>query len=172
MKPWIFVIGLSLTLIGLISPQAGATPIDSVDLGDHRIELLSANVFDGEFYVWTYKVTSGTSPAISHWVLEICQAIFDHADGEVVTVLTNPDPTLGIIGVKFDDGFEDGEMRIVQIFLTAMAEVVEGDVGIKAGGDTYLGTITAPGCEIPEPATVILIGAGILGLATRRRTLF
>lgn len=164
---------------------SSAAPIlelpNSSDPKRHIIELVSSNVFDGEFYVWTYKVTSGQGPtvkAISHIMFDICLDYFDHAadeGGDDIELKTDSaDPTLGMFGVKFDDEYADGEMRIIKFFLTKAVEKTLVDVGIKSGQNLYYGQIDGPSCEceeeeIPEPATMALIGAGIVGLTARRR---
>lgn len=171
-------LGLLMAMFGFFMVSAvDATPIDSVELGDHKIELISKNVFDGEFYVWTYKVTSGESPALSHWVLDFCIEFLDHvSDGEdTADHFTNADPTTGFFGLKFDTEYDDNEMREIKLYLTKEVVAVESFVGTKAGRDVIdSGTILAPSCEceeeeIPEPATMALIGAGIVGLTARRR---
>lgn len=154
----------------LLASGVGATPIDSVTFGEHTVELISMNVFDGEFYVWTYKVTSGSGPAISHWILKLCTDFFDHASED----WDEPglDPTTGVTGTKFDTGYDDDEMREVKLYMTKALEAVEVEmsVGLKAGGDDYVGSILAPSCEeIPEPTTLALVAAGVLGMTARRR---
>ncbi len=150
----------------------------------HKIELLSSNVFDGSFYVWTYKVTSaggGDTKALSHWLIDICTDYFDHATdtgGTAISIKTpgSPDPTLGIPGLKFDDEYSDDEMREVKIYMTKALEITQAQVGIKSGQNLLYGEIDAPSCEckddeVPEPATIALVGAGIVGLTARRKRL-
>lgn len=181
-------LGLLVLLFGFglaFATTTSAAPIlelpDSSDPKRHIIELVSSNVFDGEFYVWTYKVTSGQGPtvkAISHIMFDICLDYFDHATDEGGTDIElktdSADPTLSMFGVKFDDDYDDGEMRQIKFFLTKSVATTLVDVGIKSGQNLYYGTIDGPSCEceeeeIPEPATMALIGAGIVGLTARRR---
>ena len=175
--------------LALLPLAATATPILQLPDGgsnSHEIELLSGNVFDGSFYVWTYKVTSGsgnTVHSISHWVIGICADYFDHATdsgGTDISLIIPPDtdPTLGIAGLKFDDEYDDDdddrEMRTVRIYMTQSLETTEVEVGIKSGHNLYYGTIDGPSCnshEVPEPSTIALVTAGVLGLTSRRKTI-
>ncbi|MCA9418569.1 MAG: hypothetical protein KC917_19995, partial [Candidatus Omnitrophica bacterium] len=129
--------GLFIMVLGCVfASKANATHIlELPDSGSdsHRIELLSSNVFDGQFYVWTYKVTSGAGSsihALSHWVIGICDEYFDHAidpGGTTISLISPPDtdPNLGISGLKFDDGYNDDEMRTVTIYMTQSLEVTQ-----------------------------------------------
>ncbi|MCA9436508.1 MAG: hypothetical protein KC978_12055, partial [Candidatus Omnitrophica bacterium] len=121
--------GLFIMVLGCVfASKANATHILELPDGSstsHRFELLSGNVFDGEFYVWTYKVNSGggsTVHGISHWVIQICAEYFDHATDTGGTAIeekfTSADPTLQITGLKFDDDYNDYEMRTVKIYMT------------------------------------------------------
>lgn len=169
---------VSLVMGLFLASGVGATPIDSVDLGGHKIELLSMNVFDGEFYVWTYKVSSGEGPSLSHWVLDFCIEFFDDANEVWADHTESADPSSGLFGIKFDEEYRDLEMREVEIYLTkAVVGVDTTVVGTKAGSNqVFVGTILAPGCEcveegIPEPTTMALLAAGMLGLTAKRRRL-
>lgn len=168
-------IGFVVLVMGLfLASGIGATPIDSVTLGDHLIELISMNEFDGEFYVWTYKVTSGSSPALSHWILNLCIDFYDHSSEPTVKQhYDEADPTTGAFGTKFDDEYVDGEMREVKIYMTKATIAVETDLNVttKAGhSQVYTGSILAPSCdEVPEPTTMALVAAGVLGMTARRR---
>jgi hypothetical protein len=167
--------GLAAAVVMMVLAGAvTATPIQTVTLGDHTISLLSANVEKDGKFVWTYKVKSGSSPAISHWVLGICLD-HDFTTNERNIELVDGDPHFGLTGVKFEDGYRDNETRYVKLYFdTEMAlTLTQVDLAVKAGRDKYTGTIYAPGCtpgqEIPEPTTLALVGAGLIGLTARRR---
>jgi hypothetical protein len=54
----------------------------------------------------TYTVTSGTQPAISHWILGVPKAVADRVLATSESwVWSNPDPTTGAVGMKFDTGY-------------------------------------------------------------------
>src|SRR5438034_1314346 len=70
-------------------------------------------------YLWQYQVFAGQRPALSHWVLDICEDVFDDiAPGSVVNGpiefrdATHPDPPTGALGLKFDTGGNDGQTLI------------------------------------------------------------
>lgn len=53
-----------------------------------------------------YIVTSGTQPAISHWVLGMPKGVADHIlQASESWVWMNSDPTTSAMGVKFDTGY-------------------------------------------------------------------
>ena len=76
--------------------------------GGHRIEVTSS-VYDPDTDRTTvsFKVSSGGSPSISHWVLGIDQATADKivASSEAHESW-GTDPTTGKTGIKFDTGYE------------------------------------------------------------------
>ena len=77
--------------------------------GGHTIEVASYVPTD-ESTTITFKVTSGTQPSISHWVLGL-----DEATAALVIYASEnyedyqQDPTTGVFGIKFDTGYEGGE---------------------------------------------------------------
>lgn len=84
---------------------------------------------------FTYSVTSGTKPAISHWVLSIPapygQDIVIYSSEAVVW--TESDPTTGTRGIKFDIGYNDGENRVIVITLSGDWAKGLDDISIKSG---------------------------------------
>lgn len=53
-----------------------------------------------------YTVTSGTQPAISHWILGMPKGVADHIlQASESWVWMDADPTTGAMGVKFDTGY-------------------------------------------------------------------
>jgi hypothetical protein len=99
--------------------------------------------------------------------------------GDIYDVQLGSDPTLGITGIKYNarqsvGELKDGEMEYFAFRLFDSYDAVETAWwGVKSGGDSEFGTVLAPGCDecdpIPEPATWLLVGGGMLGAAARRR---
>jgi hypothetical protein len=87
-------------------PASGPTFTDLE--GGHRIEVTSS-VYDPDTDRTTlsFKVSSGSSPSISHWVLGIDE---DTADKIIASSEAyqswGTDPTTGKSGIKFDTGYE------------------------------------------------------------------
>jgi hypothetical protein len=161
----------TLTVAAFIAPAQAQT-----------IQSLVANQLqsDGTF-LWSYQVTSANRPAISHWVLEMCEDTFSSlVPGSVIGSnnysFVNPDPTVGVTGIKFDDGYRGGESRIISFRLASDFGIEAGSATFKSGQNvTTVTPVAAPGCntnnQIPEPATVALLGlAGVplLGVLRRR----
>jgi hypothetical protein len=120
---------------------------------------------------WYYEVTSGSRPAISHvtWELNLdCLDVLDagtwdgtnqdnlnSGDGSPVI---GTDPTTGITGIKFDEGFAEGETRYYYFTVDGnYAQDSSVVVASKGGSDFDTANITGPSpfCEIyvpPSPA--------------------
>jgi len=114
-------------------------------VSDHDITFVS-HTFDGTYSTWTYNVTSGIRPSLSHWVISWCDpgAIVGASEYQAYVA---PDPCTGITGIKFDTGYEDGETRTVSF--TLRGDYPEGPVGVGTfGGDVAnYGSVTGPLCE-------------------------
>ncbi len=103
----------------------------------------------------SYTVISGISPAISHWVLATCD---DITASHIATASetyeykspSNPDPKTGAVGVKFDEGYQDGEQRTVSLTLNGLWAVGEVTVTFKAANQVTETTTTGPVCETLE----------------------
>ena len=124
--------------------------------GNHCITFVSHD-WDGTYSTWTYEVTSGCSPALSHWVLEWCDC------AAVVAVYENGEPIpedewecgcfpqhTDLCGIKFDNGYDDGEVRTVSFELEG--DYPEGTVyfGTKAAHEIDICQVTGPLCCTPE----------------------
>lgn len=129
-------------------------------INDHHIHFIS-HYYDGTKTSFIYEVKSGSSPSISHWNLQI--------PGECVsglTILSSSDPATSYgydgstqtYGLKFDTGYNDGEMRTVTFSLAG--EWFIGSIGVlvKAGNGYTTGTITGPVCTNQESKKNIISG--------------
>jgi len=156
-----------MTVAVVLALIAFVVQSSAVLIGTHDITLVS-HTFDETYSTWTYEVTSGSSPALSHWDLTWCNpgAMYEASENwEYCT----PDPKTGIKGIKFDTGYKDGENRIVWFKLRG--DFQEGNVnvyvGTKAGGNINYGYVKGPiNCNnpIPEFSTIAIPIASILGL--------
>lgn len=78
---------------------------------DHKIESISS-VYDPDTNRTTvaFRVTSGSSPSISHWILGISREVADSiVQSSEAASWTDNDPTTGMQGLKFDIGYEGGD---------------------------------------------------------------
>jgi len=108
--------------------------------------------FDGTNTTFTYTFISNPDggPAISHIVLELPA---EWGPGVLVSssdplaVWSNPDPTTGVTGVKFDTGYNDGETRTVTVTLAGAFEVGPIDIAVKSGNGFKMGTIEGPAAQ-------------------------
>lgn len=122
----------------------------------YTVSLLSS-VYDAgaDTTTFTYSMTSGNKPAISHWVI----AISPDCGGSEVLVgsndplveWTNSDPTTGVRGIKFDTGYEGGETRIVTVTLAGKWATGDVTIAVKSGNGFVLGTTQGPVCGGVEP---------------------
>jgi hypothetical protein len=112
--------GLECGITGSPSEEAPDPGNIMAQMFNHRIDFVSeVYVESNDTTTYTYRVTSGDSPAISHWTLGIPLSlqsrligIHENRGGSLVTPhwsWVNPDPTTGAVGIKFDDGY--GEAR-------------------------------------------------------------
>ncbi|MCD6573144.1 MAG: DUF11 domain-containing protein, partial [Thermoplasmata archaeon] len=142
---------ITVTLISSILSPAIMTG-NSVSIHNHDITFIS-HTYNAttDISTWTYSVTSGSHPSISHWIMELGECIdetdiVDASEEYEFMDASHPDPTTGSAGIKFDDGYEDGEHRIVWFKLKG--DYPEGNikVGIKAGRCVNYGYVTGPAC--------------------------
>jgi len=159
----------ALALTALISP------VSAVSIGSHDIPFVS-HTYDSATCIstWTYTVTSGSSPALSHWVMSWCN-VSAHVGCSEHCEYVIDDHETGITGIKFDTGYSDGQTRTVWFELKGCGNYNEADreVGTKAGNKpAAYGDVTGPRgfdadpcAPVPELPTIILLGAGLLTLA-------
>lgn len=114
----------------LAPPQSSSTPLIPA-----VITLTDYQNIPGVSTTFTYSVTSGTKPAISHWVISIPvpdgQGVLIYSSEPVVW--TESDPTTGTRGVKFDIGYNDGETRVIVITLAGDWLKGQNQISIKSG---------------------------------------
>jgi PEP-CTERM motif len=139
-------------------------------------------------YLWQYSVFAGQRPSLSHWVLDICEDVFDDIIPNSVVGGPiefrddeHPDPTTGAFGLKFDSGGEDGQTLIYSFNTTQdwRCEDHTTTAVFKAGRNvTTQEGVIAPCCEtdgdhnpppVPEPGTLALLTTGCAPLLTALR---
>ncbi len=136
--------------LGLLLLVAAVSLADS-QCDEHKIEFLGS-YFDGTNTTFNYRVTSGGGAgvnAISHWVLgfpELCADCGYLVDAGPGKVVCGNDPTTGVYGIKFDDGFNEHETR--EFWITLAGYWPEGTVeaAIKAGPNECYYTVQGPAC--------------------------
>jgi len=146
-------VALAVVAIGL---ALGAVGDDLLKVGEHVFEFRGVDYNGDGTSTWYYTVTSGTKPALSHWVLEFDPSVLGMRN--VVSCSeqyeVNTDPKTGVYGLKFDGGYRDGETRDVMFTLDRWYTVVQTNVGVKAGKEaTVEGSISGPGGERVEENT-------------------
>ena len=130
---------------------------------------------------WYYCVTSTDDlKALSHIVFQFCnlndidqETIIDaghwigtppNAQHKIATIeWVNPDPTTGAIGIKFDDEFEEEEIRGVYFKLNGIYDIGSGgseglSIGLKAGqmDGTFATNLEGPCLPTTGPCGPIL----------------
>ncbi len=130
---------------------------------------------------WYYTISSGSGPAISHVNFSLnldCMSILDagiwgpglnhlNSGGGDPEIRFSPDPTTGVIGLKFDEEFDDGESRNYYFTLDGNYQQSEMMLIVTKGGPGFDGAMICgpsadcleiadcPGpCEAPENITV------------------
>ncbi|KAF5419421.1 MAG: hypothetical protein C5S49_00600 [Candidatus Methanogaster sp.] len=163
-------VALIMSLAAVLVLIAFASPISAVTVGTHNITF-DGKTFDGDDTIWTYNVTSGSSPSLSHWSLEFCGG-----EADILKVSERPweygtDPHTGITGIKFEEGYDDGENRTVWFKLKGNWSENLVEVGTKAGNNDdniANGSVTGPVCNVGEPipefTTIAIPVIALLGL--------
>jgi len=163
------LLGFALGLLLLVAAVSLAE--DQCD--EHNIEFLGS-YFDGTNTTFEYRVTSGGGQgvnAISHWVLgfpELCADCSYLVDAGPGTVVCGNDPTTGVYGIKFDDGFDENETRDFWITLEGYWPEGQVQAAIKAGPNECYYTVQGPACpedcnselSIDKTADVSTAGVG------------
>ena len=161
-------------LLALSIPTVVVFAAESVILGNFQIDLVSQVDNGNDTHTFTYAVTAvGPTQALSHWTLGIDTCVnhlisplagsyttitniaecgdgtYASCEASNYTVVTGSDPTLGINGIKFEDGslqLTEGNTHVFQITVSDLAYVDLLDVGTKAGGAEPTGEIDGPVC--------------------------
>lgn len=103
----------------------------------HSIQFLGRNYFPGppEYTRFTYKVTSGEKPALSHWVLQFCGKASDIKNASH-SYQFGYDKTTGITGIKFE-GIDWDKVKVRTFWIELYGNWPSGSIkaGFKAGKD-------------------------------------
>ena len=143
-------------VLGLIGLVFGAYASDRLDVAGHVFEFLGVEYNEDGTSTWRYRVTSGSKPSLSHWVLEFERGL---TEGNIVRASeeheVNTDPRTDTYGFKFDKGYEDGESREVSFTLNAWYEASDTRIATKAGREIEIaGSIPGPTSQVvPTPGT-------------------
>lgn len=163
----------TVPLLALVVLALSASLVLAVTVGTNTINFVG-RTFDGTNSTFTYEVTSGSGPALSHWVLEYCldpSLIVSITDGgdtcaEGSCYELGYDPNTQVTGIKFEENYADGETRTIQIvlqgFIPLTSEVGTDNydylnLGTKNGGTnvTAAKAIDGPTCDAGSvPVTV------------------
>jgi len=141
--------------------EAGRT-MTQVDIGETPWEV----TFVDSFYdsvsnstTFLYSVTVHGSPALSHIVFELPEEYeFVGFEGsEPVEILNKPDPTTGIVGIKYDGGQAEGTNLLYSFTLLGNWEL--GDINYSVKGATIfaIDTITGPVAKKDNPVNTYSI---------------
>ncbi len=142
---WWSRLTLAFVVLGL---SIAVSASDVLQVGDHTFEFRGVTYNSDGTSTWSYSVTSGRKPALSHWVLGFDSSFLGRSN--VVSCSeryeVNTDPTTGVYGLKFDGGYKDNEARAVSFTLDGWHSVIPTRIGVKAGKDaTVAEPISGPG---------------------------
>lgn len=173
----IFVVVLVFSII-LSTSIVFAQPVPVTE--DYIVEFLGVDYDEpANTSTWTYNLTCVGEPEISHFDFEfktVCDppltAIIDAGpEPWEIKDADNPDPTTGIVGLKFDQSINKNESLVVWFTLEGLWGINDMEVWIKAGnqvpytGPSYLPE--GPACfVIPEVplGTLGALGATFMAL--------
>jgi len=175
-KTTTIIVTLAAALLFSTVGMASAVMIDG-----HNITFINHTYDSGaDTSTWCYNVTSGSSAALSNWIICWCNesAIAGASETYEYKNMTNPDPNMGMFGIKFNTSYGDGESRDVCFTLYGDYSEALIEVGIKEGTDhpddgdmVGYGWVTGPAdyigcpeCIVPELSTLILVSVGLLTL--------
>jgi hypothetical protein len=154
---------ITALLAGMVVSPA---PAMATAIGNHNVTYVGYlnNYPAAGQSTWFYTVTSGSGPALSHITFSFGGCLVYVGAGtwtgdptaQPPTVSLNAgggspvfglDPTTGVTGVKFDQGFNGGQTR--NYYFTVSGAVTEGSilVAAKAGPGFTTGNVTGPGCD-------------------------
>ena len=152
----LFLCGLYFNAISQTSGNCTTTTASTI--GGHSV------VFMGATYAgtgatatttFTYQVTSGFSPSISHFDFgnSICSSCFDDAsDFQSVTggiYEIGTDPIANLCGIKYDFAINGGETKTVSFTLKGTYDIGTITFGVKAGTNVEYAPICGPACVAP-----------------------
>jgi hypothetical protein len=157
------------------TPTGSPIPISAVDVGGHKIRFVSHTTDIGENSIWTYTVTTGCNPSLSHWSIAWCGKADDIMEvSEKWEYHTDIYDGVDITGIKFDKGYEcdehTGTPETRTVWFKLKGDWHKGSVlvGTKAGhNDEATGYVTGPVCTdpgIPEFSTIAIPVVALLGL--------
>ena len=138
---------LALVIV-VVGFSLAASAGDVLRVDNHSFEFRGVTYNSNGTSTWSYNVTSGRKPALSHWVLG-----FDPSLLRASNVIScseryevNTDPTTRVYGLKFDGGYKDDETRSVTFTLDGWYSVVSTSIGVKAGKEATGGApLSGPG---------------------------
>jgi len=138
---------LIASIVLLVGLSFSAFAEDVLNIGNHTFEYLGTVYNEDGTSTWTYLVTSGRKPSLSHWVLELDPSLSEDNIVEVSEEFeVGEDPTTGVYGLKFDQGYQDDETREVVFVLDAHYAPQDTRIAIKAGRNAEIGEfIYGPG---------------------------
>lgn len=190
-------------LLALLIPTAIVAAAESVIVdGVFKLDLVGHEPGPDDTEIFTYAVTDlGSSNALSHWTLGIdtcLEHLVDPLDGPYSTVTNIPecsdgtyscqaanytvetgsDPTLGIHGIKFEEGtpqLSTDTTHVFQITVKEFSGLEEIEVGVKYGSnqppaDPYL--IDGPRCGVPTAVSLASTNVNSAPLGTLLPVLF
>ncbi len=138
---------LAVVFAGLFV-SAPCLAADGLMVDSHAFAFVGVEYSDDGTSTWSYDVTSGRKPALSHWVLQLDPSLFGRTRvvrcSEPCQVGT--DPMTGVYGLKFDGGYRDNESRRVTFTLDRWLASASTSIAAKAGKDVHIGSpIEGPG---------------------------
>jgi hypothetical protein len=134
-------------------------------------------VFDGGYYVWELPDIDGFGSGVnSPW------EIYDDfsplpGDPTVADSTYGGNKQFNFLTGTFGDGvvLPAGEWLFLVALLDdelALAELTNGAIGPNGGGTQFIFSPKTTSTTVPEPATMLLLGSGLLGLAGFRKKIF